>query len=177
MELQKEQIPAKSHTPESSVRNNRHPGEDGGSDDGAAGSSIVPFAVPGIDGQPSQFGCPAPGCMLSFPTYPLCDAHFQSHDLKQFVCTHPGCGKSFKRNHDMKRHAKQHEGLKAYKCDKCGKEFGRSDALRRHERKIDCESEDGSYRLKRRKREDGTEGDMDGGGDADMGSEGLSQDE
>jgi hypothetical protein len=49
---------------------------------------------------------------------------------KPFKCSI--CHYSFKRNHDLQRHIRQHTGLKPYSCKLCGKAFARSDYVKRH---------------------------------------------
>lgn len=56
------------------------------------------------------------------------------------TCRIPGCNKSFKRAHDLKRHYGTHQqyaGL--YKCPFCQMEFSRADSVKRHLNK-GCES-------------------------------------
>jgi hypothetical protein len=62
-------------------------------------------------------------------------AHIQTHlSDRPFVCQ--DCGKSFVRNHDLKRHQKGH--TTAENICPCGKTFPRADALKRHRSRNIC---------------------------------------
>ncbi|CAG8910259.1 unnamed protein product [Penicillium egyptiacum] len=49
-----------------------------------------------------------------------------------FVCTDPGCHKSFLRKEHLNRHLVIHTNSRRHKCFICGRSFARSDILNRH---------------------------------------------
>lgn len=52
--------------------------------------------------------------------------------VKPFQCSEDGCGKSFKRVDELKRHSRIHTGIKPFVCNKCFKKFLRKDHLTKH---------------------------------------------
>ncbi|GMG39788.1 unnamed protein product [Ambrosiozyma monospora] len=50
----------------------------------------------------------------------------------KFVCTYPGCGKSFKRKDYLSRHKVNHAPRKPYSCELCDLGFTRTDLLDKH---------------------------------------------
>ncbi|KAI8847862.1 hypothetical protein BC829DRAFT_358380, partial [Chytridium lagenaria] len=66
--------------------------------------------------------------------------HLLTHDPhrpRPYVCTFPGCTRSFVRMHDVERHAGVHGGVKSVWCE-CGVGFKRRDAWERHLRRDKC---------------------------------------
>jgi hypothetical protein len=64
-------------------------------------------------------------------------SHVQNHlGDRQFQCN--DCGKTFVRQHDMKRHAAIHKDDRPHICP-CGAKFARHDALTRHRQRGMCE--------------------------------------
>ncbi|KAI9088838.1 hypothetical protein DFS34DRAFT_585722, partial [Phlyctochytrium arcticum] len=55
-------------------------------------------------------------------------------DGKLFTCDHPGCGKRFTRQQNLKSHQDVHTGLKPYQCEHCNVRFRRKQDLQRHNR-------------------------------------------
>ena len=41
--------------------------------------------------------------------------------LTNFLCSHPGCTKTFTLRSNMRRHVLTHSGIKPFKCDICPK--------------------------------------------------------
>ena len=61
----------------------------------------------------------------------------KNSDTGRFLCTHPGCGKSYTKSFHLKDHMKKHTGEKVYVCSEpgCQWKFYRSGDLQRHKRK------------------------------------------
>ncbi|KAJ6512759.1 hypothetical protein C8R45DRAFT_812833 [Mycena sanguinolenta] len=83
--------------------------------------------------QEATFICPVPGCGSTFTRSFNLKRHIRSHnEEKPFLCKWPGCGKGFARLHDCKRHEQLHTNYQPFTCDGCNKQFARMDALNRH---------------------------------------------
>ncbi|KAF1332467.1 hypothetical protein FI667_g3599, partial [Globisporangium splendens] len=54
--------------------------------------------------------------------------------LRNFLCMHPGCGKSFTDNAHLRDHTFVHTGEKNLSCELCGKKFARLSTLHDHQR-------------------------------------------
>lgn len=54
--------------------------------------------------------------------------------LRNFLCMHPGCGKSFTDNAHLRDHTFVHTGEKSLSCELCGKSFARLSTLHDHQR-------------------------------------------
>ncbi|KAJ3302391.1 hypothetical protein HDU76_005532 [Blyttiomyces sp. JEL0837] len=76
--------------------------------------------------------CPHEGCNKVFNKALNLRSHIKTHvSDKIFTC--PLCTASFRRSHDLKRHARSlHTGVKPFACSRCPKSFSRMDALKRH---------------------------------------------
>lgn len=84
-----------------------------------------------------KYKCLYPGCKnIYYGRKENIKSHIQTHlNDRQYKC--PNCPKCFVRQHDLKRHAKIHTGVKPYHCD-CGNGFARHDALTRHRQRGMC---------------------------------------
>lgn len=54
--------------------------------------------------------------------------------LRNFLCMHPGCGKSFADNAHLRDHTVVHTGERRLRCRECGRRFARLSTLRDHQR-------------------------------------------
>ena len=75
-------------------------------------------------------------CNKAFKRKENARSHVQNHlGDRQFQCN--DCGKTFVRQHDMKRHAAIHKDARPHICP-CGSKFARHDALTRHRQRGMC---------------------------------------
>eukprot|EP01046_Picozoa_sp_COSAG06_P084651 COSAG06_NODE_31424_length_521_cov_45.071090_2_plen_58_part_01 len=57
--------------------------------------------------------CSHPGCGASFKKVAKLNRHEQTHTgLRPFACSHPGCDKAYARREHLQRHALSHTGEK-----------------------------------------------------------------
>lgn len=54
--------------------------------------------------------------------------------LRNFLCMHPGCGKSFTDNAHLRDHTFVHTGERSRRCAECGRTFARLSTLHDHQR-------------------------------------------
>ncbi|EJD42602.1 hypothetical protein AURDEDRAFT_67413 [Auricularia subglabra TFB-10046 SS5] len=83
---------------------------------------------------PGRFPCPVPNCNATFTRRFNLRGHMRTHaEQRPYVCAWTGCGKSFARALDCKRHETMHcSKAPSLICLGCSKPFSRSDSLRRH---------------------------------------------
>ncbi|RAL08048.1 C2H2 type zinc finger domain protein [Aspergillus homomorphus CBS 101889] len=55
-------------------------------------------------------------------------------DTTHFSCSHPGCGRTYRRKEHLTRHMAGHRQITAAACPFCDKTFSRNDTLRQHVR-------------------------------------------
>lgn len=64
-----------------------------------------------------RFVCTYPGCNKSFSTSAILKRHIKEHSGERpFACTAEGCNKRFARKYDLKVHMRSHTGEKPYSC-------------------------------------------------------------
>ncbi|CAG8567734.1 8514_t:CDS:2 [Dentiscutata erythropus] len=64
------------------------------------------------------FVCTSPGCNKSYTYLKSFVIHQQAHNGKKpYVCDEPGCGRGFNTLNSLKNHARVHSGEKPFKCD------------------------------------------------------------
>lgn len=90
-----------------------------------------------------------PHCGKIFPAGGSSSTRYHKHiklhkNLRPYRCSHPGCGKTFKRATHLTRHLAGHLTEKPHVCqvDGCGKSFSTSDRLKRHQKvheKLSCD--------------------------------------
>ncbi|KAM7324713.1 hypothetical protein ACRRTK_017018 [Alexandromys fortis] len=82
-----------------------------------------------------RFLCTYPGCGKSYTkTFHLKD-HMKKHTgEKAYVCSEPGCQWKFYRSADLERHKRKHGGQRVHPCAKCNKNFSRLNYLKQHQR-------------------------------------------
>ncbi|KAI9188068.1 Metallothionein expression activator [Blastocladiella emersonii ATCC 22665] len=114
-------------------------GNEGGLGDSPQAKRKEGGGVSGAGGASGDFPCPHPGCGKVFQRNHNLKSHMLTHsEDKPYLCTK--CDMAFRRNHDLRRHYRLHSGVKPYVCPRCDKRFSRSDALRRHVKVEACVS-------------------------------------
>lgn len=105
-----------------------------------AGFNGLPAPLPAGDG---KFHCSVDGCPYGPGGKTLANKksarqHWaQRHAEKLFFCSHPGCGASFGKAHQLNRHTQNTHG--SFKCQ-CGVSFGSRHALNKHTRHFNAQS-------------------------------------
>jgi hypothetical protein len=71
-----------------------------------------------------RYLCTHPGCGASYKSMPMLKVHNRTHTVESlFVCEHPGCEKSFKSEMQRDSHKALHSQSRVHSCEVCSKGF------------------------------------------------------